>query len=151
MSDTQGTKGRRGGGARGATVEAFLERLEHPHLAAIRLLRAAILSADPRIQESVKWNAPSFALGEHFATFKLRPVETVQIVLHTGASVTVSSHHRSSNVADMARSADSTRSSPRTIATTTICRRVRRSSHAMIGNRGAGSLRRTRRTLRTGR
>lgn len=24
-------------------------------------------------------------LDEHFATFKLRPVETVQIVLHTGA------------------------------------------------------------------
>lgn len=87
MSDTQRTKGRRGSGATGATVDTFLERLEHPHLAAIRLLRAAILSADPRIQESVKWNAPSFALGEHFATFKLRPVETVQIVLHTGAKV----------------------------------------------------------------
>jgi hypothetical protein len=87
MSDTQRTKDRRGSGVRGATVDAFLERLEHPHLAAIRLLRVAILSADPRIQESVKWNAPSFALEEHFATFKLRPVETVQIVLHTGARV----------------------------------------------------------------
>lgn len=87
MSDTQRTRGRRGSGAREATVDAFLERLEHPHLAAIRLLRTAILSADPRIQESVKWNAPSFALEEHFATFKLRPVETVQIVLHTGAKV----------------------------------------------------------------
>jgi hypothetical protein len=85
MSNTQRTVGNRGRGATGETVDAFLERLEHPQLAAIRLLRAAILSADPRIREGIKWNAPSFALGEHFATFKLRPVETVQIVLHTGA------------------------------------------------------------------
>jgi hypothetical protein len=87
MSDTQRTEGKHGRGATRATVDTFLERLEHPQLAAIRLLRAAILSADPRIQEAVKWNAPSFALEEHFATFKLRPVETVQIVLHTGAKV----------------------------------------------------------------
>jgi hypothetical protein len=87
MSDTQRTEGKHGRGTTGVTVDAFLERLEHPQLAAIRLLRAAILSADPRIYEAVKWNAPSFALEEHFATFKLRPVETVQIVLHTGAKV----------------------------------------------------------------
>ena len=30
---------------------------------------------------------PSFALTEHFATFKLRPVETVHVVFHTGAKV----------------------------------------------------------------
>lgn len=29
----------------------------------------------------------SFALGEHFATLKLRPGDTLQIVFHTGAKV----------------------------------------------------------------
>jgi hypothetical protein len=68
-------------------VTAFLTRLEHPQKAAIEAVRALILSADPRICESIKWNAPSFALADHFATFKLRPEATVQVVFHTGAKV----------------------------------------------------------------
>ncbi len=73
---------------RGDTTQAvndFMARLEHPLKPEIEAVRGIILRADPRITESIKWNAPSFALTEHFATFKLRPVETVQIVLHTGA------------------------------------------------------------------
>ena len=68
-------------------VDAFLARLDHPLKPEIEAVRAIILGADPRITESIKWNAPSFALTEHFATFKLRPVETVQVVFHTGATV----------------------------------------------------------------
>jgi hypothetical protein len=40
---------------------------------------------DKRIRESVKWNAPSFYIEEHFATLNLRPVDTIQVILHTGA------------------------------------------------------------------
>ncbi len=69
------------------TVDAFLARLDHPLKPEIEAVRAIILGADPRITESIKWNAPSFALTEHFATFELRPVETVQVVFHTGAKV----------------------------------------------------------------
>jgi hypothetical protein len=87
MSDRQRRPAERRRGRAADDVGAFLEQLEHPRKAEVELLRAIILSADPRIQESVKWNAPSFALDEHFATFKLRPVETVQLVLHTGAKV----------------------------------------------------------------
>jgi uncharacterized protein YdhG (YjbR/CyaY superfamily) len=47
-------------------------------------LRALIASADPRIVESVKWNAPSFAITEHFATLSARP-QLLHVVLHTGA------------------------------------------------------------------
>jgi len=86
MSDKQRPTGR----ARAPAVDdidTFLERLEHPRTAEIALLRSRILAADPRIRESGKWNAPSFALDDHFATFKLRPVTTVQLVLHTGAKV----------------------------------------------------------------
>lgn len=87
MSDKQHAPAGRAGRRSAGDVSAFLERLEHPHKAAIETIRAAILGADARIRESIKWNAPSFTLGEHFATFKLRPVETVQIVFHTGAKV----------------------------------------------------------------
>lgn len=68
-----------------AEVESFLAALEHPLKREILRLRAVILGADPRITESIKWNAPSFATSEHFATFHLRSRGAVQIVLHRGA------------------------------------------------------------------
>lgn len=71
--------------ARKPTVADFLAALEHPHKPAIEALRSLILAIDPRISERIKWNAPSFALSDDFATFKLRPAETIQIVLHPGA------------------------------------------------------------------
>jgi hypothetical protein len=66
-------------------VTAFMARLDHPLKAEIEALRTLIRSVDPRIQERIKWNAPSFAIHEDFATFKLYPAATVQVVLHTGA------------------------------------------------------------------
>lgn len=72
-------------------VDEFMAKLEHPHKAEIEVVRALILGADDRINESVKWNAPSFYLKEHFATFKLRPMERIQVVFHTGAKVQANS------------------------------------------------------------
>jgi len=66
-------------------VDAFMIALKHPLKAEIEALRVIILGADRRIAESVKWNAPSFYIEEHFATLKLHPTETLQVVLHTGA------------------------------------------------------------------
>ena len=45
---------------------------------------ALIRSADRRVTESVKWNAPSFAITSHFATLRAQP-ELLQVVLHTDA------------------------------------------------------------------
>jgi hypothetical protein len=66
-------------------VDALLAALEHPNKAGVQLLREAILRVDSRIREEVKWNAPSFMLEDHFATFKLHPPGNIQLVLHTGA------------------------------------------------------------------
>jgi len=66
-------------------VEAFLASLEHPAKQDILDLRQAILGADGRITEGIKWNAPSFRTSEYFATFHLRAKEGVQIILHLGA------------------------------------------------------------------
>lgn len=70
---------------RAGDVAAYMERLDHPRKPEIEAVRAIVLGADPGIGEGVKWNAPSFHAGEHFATFKLRPRDTVQLVFHTGA------------------------------------------------------------------
>jgi hypothetical protein len=59
--------------------------LSHPYKAGIDRLRGAIKEIDSRIVEEIKWNAPSFKLDDHFATFKLYPPKHIPIVLHTGA------------------------------------------------------------------
>ena len=69
-------------------VALLLANLAHPLEPAIRTLRAAVLAADPRIAEGIKWNSPSYHLaGAHFATFHLRSKAGVQLVLHMGAKV----------------------------------------------------------------
>lgn len=57
----------------------------HPQQPLIDAIRALIARAVPSATESVKWNAPSFATTEHFATFHLRAKAGVQLVLHLGA------------------------------------------------------------------
>lgn len=69
----------------GESVDAYLAALEHPHTKGVQALRRAILGIDARIREEVKWNAPSFYLEDHFATFRLSPGSTFQLILHTGA------------------------------------------------------------------
>jgi len=68
-----------------ASVDEFLRVLDHPHKEGIELLRAVILTVDKRITEEIKWNAPSFKLTDHFATFKLHPPKGIQLVLHVGS------------------------------------------------------------------
>lgn len=63
----------------------MLETLEHEHKDAIVRLSELILSADPRVTTSEKWNAPSFAVADHFATFQLRAKQGVMLVMHFGA------------------------------------------------------------------
>lgn len=70
-----------------AAVDALMNELDHPCKESIDALRVLILSLDSRIHEEVKWNAPSFYIADHFATFKLRPLDSIQLVLHTGAKV----------------------------------------------------------------
>lgn len=65
-------------------VTLFMEQLDHPYKAQINQLRGLIKKLNPEILEEIKWNAPSFKLEEHFATFKLHPPKHIQIVLHRG-------------------------------------------------------------------
>lgn len=68
-------------------VDAFLAALTHPCKAEIEAIRRIILSADPSIQEGVKWNVPSFRTTEYFATFHLRRKQGIGLILHLGAKV----------------------------------------------------------------
>ncbi len=68
-----------------SSVEEFLVALQHPYKKGIEALRIAVLGIDTRIQEEVKWNAPSFYLDDHFATFRIHPGAMFQLILHRGA------------------------------------------------------------------
>ena len=70
------------------TVDSFMSELEHPFKAGIEWLRSAIPRVERGITEHVKWNAPSFRYaGVDRVTFRLRPGDWLQLVLHRGAKV----------------------------------------------------------------
>lgn len=67
------------------TVAQYIAGLPEPLRAEVEALRRVILSAADGIGEEVKWNAPSFHAGEHFATMRLRGKVPLQLILHLGA------------------------------------------------------------------
>lgn len=67
------------------SITTHLDGLGHPERALIDDLRALIATAVPAAVEEIKWNAPSFAMAEHFATLNLRAKRGIQLVLHLGA------------------------------------------------------------------
>lgn len=70
-----------------ASATAHVDAMGHPRREQIERVRRAVLDADERLVESVKWNAPSYAIGEHLVTLRLRPGDRVEVILHRGASV----------------------------------------------------------------
>src|SRR5215471_8018268 len=66
-------------------VDEFLGKLDHPMKPVLEAVRSAILSADARITEGIKWNAPSFYCNGWFATANVRGENSVLVVFHMGA------------------------------------------------------------------
>ncbi len=68
-------------------VDAFMAKLDRPLRAQMEAVRSVILSADRRITEGIKWNAPSFHFHAWFATFNRSPraKDLVQVIFHRGA------------------------------------------------------------------
>lgn len=63
-------------------LEIYLKSLKHPMRKQIDELRKIILSVDKRINERVKWNAPSYYMNEDFLTFNLRDPSLVHLIFH---------------------------------------------------------------------
>ena len=64
------------------SVEDYMAKLEHPLKAEVEALREIIKAIDERINEEVKWNAPSYSYKDYIATFNLRPHEHVHLIFH---------------------------------------------------------------------
>ena len=70
------------------TVERFMAALDHPRRVEIAAIREAILGADARITEQIKWKAPSFCWnGDDRVTLRLQPKNCLQLIFHRGVKV----------------------------------------------------------------
>ena len=69
-----------------AEVQAYLDRLPDHERATVDALRALVAASRSGLNERIKWNGPSFPLGEEDRiTLGLMPKGGVRVVLHRGA------------------------------------------------------------------
>lgn len=73
-----------------AEVNVFLQTLDHPLLAEIEAVRA-IIRSNPKIEEHIKWNAPSFFYTDDLATIHVKAKQHVHLIFHHPAIVKIKS------------------------------------------------------------
>lgn len=69
------------------TVDAWMSKYENPQKALLEAVRHVILSADPRIEETIKWQAPTFTYKGNLASFYPKTKTHVSLMFHTGAKI----------------------------------------------------------------
>lgn len=73
-------------------VNAYMQQLQHPHKVGIELVRNIILTANPKVAERVKWNAPSFYYLQDIAAFHIRKEKYIHLVLVFPHGITENSY-----------------------------------------------------------
>lgn len=73
--------------ARNAEVDAWFERYENPMKPVVERIRTIVLGADPRIEEQIKWQAPTFTYRGNLASFFPKSKQHASLLFHTGASI----------------------------------------------------------------
>jgi len=70
------------------TLDEFLNDLSNDKRQQVDTLRNLILETEPRLEEHIKWNAPSYVLdGEDWITFNLmNKQDVVKLIFHMGAT-----------------------------------------------------------------
>lgn len=67
------------------SVDDFLKELKHPRKKEIEELRKIIMSADKRLKEKIKWNAPSYCFNDDDRiTFNLSGKGFIRLIFHCG-------------------------------------------------------------------
>jgi hypothetical protein len=66
--------------------DEFLLNLDHPRAAEIQRLAKHVENEFPALEREIKWNAPSFKVGDlNIVTFRLFPAPHLQVMLHYGS------------------------------------------------------------------
>lgn len=68
-------------------VDAWLKKYDNPMKDIVMRVREIILAADERIEETIKWQAPTFMYKGNLASFFPRSKQHASLMFHTGASI----------------------------------------------------------------
>ena len=68
-------------------VVEWFDALDHPLKEAMMRVREIIMEADVRMEESIKWSAPTFAYGGNLASFQPRAKKFVSLMFHRGSEI----------------------------------------------------------------
>ena len=68
-------------------VDAWMAKYENPMKPVVQAVREAILKADKRMTETIKWQAPTFMYKGNLASFFPKAKQHASLMFHTGASI----------------------------------------------------------------
>ncbi len=68
-------------------VTAWLEIYDNPQKDLVAAIREVILSADPRVGECIKWQAPTFTYKGNIASFFPKSKKHASLMFHKGATI----------------------------------------------------------------
>src|SRR5688572_11517459 len=72
---------------RSKDVDAWFARYENPMKDVVQKIRAAVLAADARIGECIKWQAPTFTYRGNLASFFPKSKQHASLMFHVGAKI----------------------------------------------------------------
>jgi hypothetical protein len=69
------------------TVDTYMQELDNPLKDIWEQIRDIVLGVDPKMEEDIKWGAPTFIYKGNLATFNPRAKKFVNLTFHTGALI----------------------------------------------------------------
>ncbi len=73
--------------AKSKEVDAWFARYENPMKDVVLRVREIVLGADPRIEECIKWQAPTFTYRGNLASFFPKSKQHASLMFHAGAKI----------------------------------------------------------------
>jgi len=83
-------------------VDAWMTRYENPMKPVVQRVREILLGADKRIDECIKWQAPTFTYRGNLASFFPKSKQHASLMFHMGATIP-GKHPRLEGQGDTAR------------------------------------------------
>ena len=68
-------------------VDAWFERYDNPMKDVVQRIREIVLDADPRVDECIKWQAPTFTYKGNIASFFPKSKQHASLMFHQGARI----------------------------------------------------------------
>jgi uncharacterized protein YdhG (YjbR/CyaY superfamily) len=72
---------------RSKSVDAWFARYENPMKEVVLRVREIVLGADPRVEECIKWQAPTFTFEGNLASFFPKSKQHASLMFHLGARI----------------------------------------------------------------